>query len=442
MTVTDLANAKSESVTLAAGSIANGSTETYNFGNIGVKLTLNSLFAKGTDINPVNQAYFSPAAANFTKTLTSIVGVTTAGAASSGTLTTSFAGTGANTLFTSQLDNLIISVGGTATAATLANVTVGGHVFSTAGATQNLTAAGAKTWTFSDGLGNSFTVGFTADGAAVGNMSGTITLDQTAGGTIENSSAGSPSLVSITEATTDGSRFDFGTIDNARVAINAASATAASASITIGGQTFTTANTVGGGAAADLTTTGTKTMVLANTNVAATANTITLTFNVTSAFTDGDTAVLDMAQFGQIVGVRSDTVATTDFTFKVGTGTGGENDIGFTLNSATTTALGINSSDILTADNSNTAITALNAAITSVASRRADVGAAQSRLTFASNNISVSIQNTTAAQSSLLDVDVSSEITNFTNQNVLMQAGISLLGQANQQPALLLRLLQ
>ncbi|RYG60223.1 MAG: hypothetical protein EON60_07895 [Alphaproteobacteria bacterium] len=136
------------------------------------------------------------------------------------------------------------------------------------------------------------------------------------------------------------------------------------------------------------------------------------------------------------------TAATATFSFKVGSGVSANDDISFTLNGATTSALGVSGSTITTTTNANLAIAAVNDAITSVASRRAEVGAAQSRLDFASTSISVAIENTSAATSAIMDVDVSAEITNFTNKNVLMQAGISLLGQANQQPALLLRLLQ
>jgi flagellin len=146
-------------------------------------------------------------------------------------------------------------------------------------------------------------------------------------------------------------------------------------------------------------------------------------------------------------GVLSETQttgATKSFDFKVGTGTTNDDSIGFSLSSATTGALAISktSVSISTAANADAAIDAVGAAITTVSSRRADIGAAESRLAFAQSSISVAIENTTSAQSSLMDVDVSSEITKFTNQNVLMQAGISLLGQANQQPAMLLKLLQ
>lgn len=162
---------------------------------------------------------------------------------------------------------------------------------------------------------------------------------------------------------------------------------------------------------------------------------------VTSGGTAGSTATFSLDLSGAVRGVES-ADADKDFSFKVGTGTSANDAIAFTLRAATGTDLGVSGISIGTSANADLAITAVNAAITAVASRRADIGAAQSRLEFASNNINVSIENTTAATSAIMDVDVSAEITNFTNKNVLMQAGISLLGQANQQPALLLRLLQ
>lgn len=134
--------------------------------------------------------------------------------------------------------------------------------------------------------------------------------------------------------------------------------------------------------------------------------------------------------------------AAVSFSFKVGTGVQSQDDISISIGAVTTAQLGISSTDITTAANAGTAIGLLDTAINTVSGRRADIGASQSRLEFAAASVAVAIENTTAAQSGLLDVDVSSEITNFTNKQVLLQAGISLLAQANQQPALLLRLLQ
>ena len=84
----------------------------------------------------------------------------------------------------------------------------------------------------------------------------------------------------------------------------------------------------------------------------------------------------------------------------------------------------------------------VDAAIQSVNTARADLGAKMNRLGFANSNLSVTIENTEAARSVLMDVDVSAEMTTFTSQQVLIQAGVSMLAQANQQPSLLLRLLQ
>lgn len=168
-------------------------------------------------------------------------------------------------------------------------------------------------------------------------------------------------------------------------------------------------------------------------NVAATVNT---------AASGGTTNDLVINVGAGLFGVAESTTTTKSFSFKVGTGTTSNDNIGFTLSAATTAALGISSSAVDTSSNAGTAITALNSAINTVASRRADIGANQSRLDYAAASISVAIENTTAAQSGLMDVDVSAEITEFTSQQVLLQAGVSLLAQANQQPSLLLRLLQ
>lgn len=84
----------------------------------------------------------------------------------------------------------------------------------------------------------------------------------------------------------------------------------------------------------------------------------------------------------------------------------------------------------------------VDAAVDAVSAARADLGSYMNRLEFAQSNLAVSIENTEAARSVLMDVDVSVEITKFTSEQVLIQAGVSMLAQANQQPSLLLRLLQ
>ena len=73
---------------------------------------------------------------------------------------------------------------------------------------------------------------------------------------------------------------------------------------------------------------------------------------------------------------------------------------------------------------------------------RANVGASQNRLEFASANLATSVENQEAARSSLLDLDIAAEMTKFTSKQILVQAGVSMLAQANQMPQNLMRLFQ
>lgn len=163
--------------------------------------------------------------------------------------------------------------------------------------------------------------------------------------------------------------------------------------------------------------------------------------NLTATTTTAGNGSINLDVSGLFRNTETATAAKT-FSFKVGTGVSANDSVAITVNGVTTAALGVSTSTIDSAVNADTAISAINTAITTISSRRADIGASQSRLEFANASIAVSIENTTAATSALMDVDVSSEITNFTSKQVLLQAGVSLLAQANQQPALLLRLLQ
>jgi flagellin len=104
--------------------------------------------------------------------------------------------------------------------------------------------------------------------------------------------------------------------------------------------------------------------------------------------------------------------------------------------------LGVGGTSISTAPNADTASGAIDTALGSINTARSQLGAGISRLEFAGNNAAVAVENLSAAKSVLLDVDVSMEITEFSSQQVLIQAGVSMLAQANQQPSLLLRLLQ
>jgi flagellin len=97
--------------------------------------------------------------------------------------------------------------------------------------------------------------------------------------------------------------------------------------------------------------------------------------------------------------------------------------------------------DVLTSGAATTATDALDVAINAVTAARAGVGALQSRFNFASANIDSSIQNQDAARGELLDTDVAAEATMYATSQVKLQAGISVLAQANQQLQSLLKLI-
>jgi flagellin-like hook-associated protein FlgL len=87
------------------------------------------------------------------------------------------------------------------------------------------------------------------------------------------------------------------------------------------------------------------------------------------------------------------------------------------------------------------AITAIDAAIKTVSSTRADLGAKQNRFEHTINNLNTAIENTTASESRIRDTDMASEMTKFTRSQVLTQAGTSMLAQANQSTQSILKLL-
>ena len=88
------------------------------------------------------------------------------------------------------------------------------------------------------------------------------------------------------------------------------------------------------------------------------------------------------------------------------------------------------------------AIDKLDGAMQKVAGYRADLGAIQNRLEKTDKAIAIQVESLSAAKSRIKDVDFASETANLTQQNILQQAGISVLAQANSQPQIALKLLQ
>ena len=112
-------------------------------------------------------------------------------------------------------------------------------------------------------------------------------------------------------------------------------------------------------------------------------------------------------------------------------------DLTGSMDSATLgTATGVD-----TSANAQTAIGEIDAAISAVSSKRADFGSIQNRLESSIRNINMTAENLSAANSRIRDVDVAKETSSMTANQILQQAGVSILAQANMTPSLAMNLL-
>jgi len=106
--------------------------------------------------------------------------------------------------------------------------------------------------------------------------------------------------------------------------------------------------------------------------------------------------------------------------------------ITISLKKMDTTGLGVQNVATDTAANAQTAITSVKNGINKLSSMRADLGAVQNRLEHTVKNLDNVVENTQAAESQIRDTDMASEMVKYSNNNILAQAGQSMLAQANQ----------
>jgi len=104
-------------------------------------------------------------------------------------------------------------------------------------------------------------------------------------------------------------------------------------------------------------------------------------------------------------------------------------------------ALGIVAESVGTKEAAQLSLTSVDNALVSVNAIRANFGAMQNRLQSTSNNLLVYDENMSAANSRIRDADIAAETSEMTRNNILMQAGVSVLGQANQAHQIALKLL-
>ena len=111
------------------------------------------------------------------------------------------------------------------------------------------------------------------------------------------------------------------------------------------------------------------------------------------------------------------------------------------LTAITSTSLGIDVVSVTAAAEALTTLDTINSAISNVTQARGKVGAVQNRLTRSVGNLSVSIENLQAAESSSRDADIAAEIANLTRNQILVQSATAMVGQANLIPQSILQLL-
>ena len=118
------------------------------------------------------------------------------------------------------------------------------------------------------------------------------------------------------------------------------------------------------------------------------------------------------------------------------------NQMSVSVKAMDTASLGIDGVDISTQAGAQAAVDVIKNAINQVSSTRGDLGAIQNRLEHTINNLSVTTENMTSAESRIRDVDMAEEMMAYTKNNILVQSSQAMLAQANQIPQGVLQLLQ
>ena len=108
----------------------------------------------------------------------------------------------------------------------------------------------------------------------------------------------------------------------------------------------------------------------------------------------------------------------------------------------TSSALAIDTLSVKTASEALTALDGISEAISTVTATRGQVGAVQNRLMRSISNLSISVENLSAAESQIRDADIAEEVALLTRNQIMVQASTAMVGQANLIPQSVLQLLQ
>lgn len=177
------------------------------------------------------------------------------------------------------------------------------------------------------------------------------------------------------------------------------------------------------------------------------------------SLTDTDRTFLD-SEFQSLAGELDRIAGSTDFNgrkllngsasagiaFQVGVNNTSGDRITVSIANTQASQLGtagtkLNSQGVSTVTKSQNALGIIDAAITQISNARSKLGASQNRLNVTIDNLGTSVENLSAANARIRDVDVARETASLTRSQILVQAGVSVLAQANQSPQIALSLL-
>ena len=174
--------------------------------------------------------------------------------------------------------------------------------------------------------------------------------------------------------------------------------------------------------------------------------TIQLEFSALSNELDRIAATTEFNGQGLVDGSLGSTVSSTNqVLIQIGINSSSNSRINLNeevaLRAITTSTLGIDVLSVSTAANALTTLDTVNTAISSVTQGRGKVGAVQNRLVRTIANLSISVENLTAAESAIRDADIAEEVALLTRNQILVQAATAMVGQANLIPQSVLQLL-
>jgi len=203
----------------------------------------------------------------------------------------------------------------------------------------------------------------------------------------------------------------------------------------------------------DLSTIGEKEIVLSRSrevNGKMFSDSITLQLTVTTAFTAADISstakpsTVDVAQLQNIVIADSEIKGGSTLSFQVNTsaiGVDSDSESPFAVPSISASSLGIDTIDVTQTDKGSENLHKIRNALTNLDQQRANVGVAQGQIEVLQHNLEVSMENSTAARSGLIDLDFAKGVLELTNSTVRMQASQQALSRANSMQDQLIQLL-